>query len=250
MYEKEFEYAKMAVLEAGESLKKKIDIHIDSMDGRDIKLSSDKNSEKILIDELSQFGYSILSEEQGFQNKDTRLKWVIDPLDGTMNFLRGMDELACISVALFDGNKPILGVVNRFMMGELFTGLIDRGAFLNNDRIKPSETKDLNQAVLATGFPVKRSYETASLTTFISDVQKFKKIRMFGTAAIMGTFVACGRIDAYMEEDIMIWDIAGAAAIVDAAGGCLEIKKSKDNKCLCRLFANEQLFMGYKNESF
>lgn len=245
MYEKEFEAAKKAALNAGEFLRSREDVHIDSDEGKDIKLSSDKNSEKILMEDLKIFGYSILSEEFGLQDKGTELCWIIDPLDGTMNYSRGLDDLSCVSIALWKGFEPLLGVVYRFKIDEMFTGLIEAGAWLNNTPIKPSSVVKPQDAVLASGFPVKRAYDDESLISFIKNVQRFKKIRMLGAAAIMGTFVACGRIDTYIEEDIMLWDIAAATAIVKAAGGHSQVEVRENNKCLCQLFANEKLMKEY-----
>lgn len=245
LYAKEFESAKKVAIMAGEYLKKRTDIHADSQEGKDIKLSSDKQSEKIILDELLRYGYSILSEEQGLKDEGTDLIWIVDPLDGTMNYMKGMDDLACVSISLYKGENPIFGIVNRFMRKELFTGVIGQGAFLNDKMIRPSQVTELSQAVLATGFPVKRSYDTSSLESFVSQVQKFKKIRMLGAAAIMGTFVACGRVDAYTEEDIMLWDIAAASAIVKAAGGEIKIERRNDYKCICQCFANKNLMESY-----
>ena len=248
MYDKEFKDAKNAALKAGEFLLSREDVHIDSDEGKDIKLSSDKGSERILMEELKPFEYSILSEEFGLQDKGTELCWIIDPLDGTMNYSRGLDDLACVSVALWKRTEPILGVVYRFKADEMFTGLVDSGAWMNDIPIKPSSAVKPQDAVLATGFPVKRAYDNDSLSSFIKNVQRFKKIRMLGAAAIMGTLVACGRIDAYMEEDIMLWDIAAATAIVKASGGCSRLEIRDENKCLCQLFATHELMEDFLNE--
>lgn len=244
-YFEEYEAAKNAALLAGDYLKKRESIKAESQEGKDIKLTSDKQSEKIIMKVLEPFGYSILSEEYGLKDNHTQLCWIIDPLDGTMNYLKGMDDLVCISIALYDGTKPILGVVYRFQRDELFSGLIGGGAYLNHKVIKPSNVSTVNQAVLATGFPVKRDYDTNSLATFISQIQKFKKVRMLGAAALMCSFVACGRLDVYMEEDIMLWDIAAASAIVKAAGGETVIEPHEDYKCLCICFANTKLMESY-----
>lgn len=101
---------------------------------------------------------------------------------------------------------------------------------------------------MATGFPVKRDYGTESLASFIQNVQSFKKIRMLGAAAIMGSFVADGRIDAYTEEQIMLWDVAASSAIVTSAGGIADVIPLKENKCICRLFANRELYEEYMQE--
>ena len=98
-------------------------------------------------------------------------------------------------------------------MSVSYTHLEGDGAFLNGEKITPSDITDTSQAVMATGFPVKRSYDTDSLSKVVRQVQCFKKVRMLGAAAIMGTFVSCGRLDAYFEDEIMLWDVAGAVAL-------------------------------------
>lgn len=242
---KELEFAIQAVKAAGAFLKKREGIHVDMLEGKDIKLSSDKMSEKIIMDILEKSSIPILSEEYGFKGEDSECYWIVDPLDGTINYFKGMDEMACVSVALWRKDKPVLGAVYRFMTEELFYGEEGLGAFLNDVSIHPSCIQETGQAVMATGFPVKRAYDSESLTQFVKQVQNFKKVRMLGTAAIMGVFVACGRFDAYFEDEIMLWDIAGAVAIVNAAGGVTSIKILKENKCLCRCFATQKLMEDY-----
>ena len=243
-YEAEYKVAKEAAIAAGEYLSQN-HASMDSSIGKDIKLANDRTSEAIIIDRLQETGIPILSEESGQIGGGMSLRWIVDPLDGSMNYFKGMKDLSCVSVALWDGEIPVLGVVNRYDRQELYTGLIGNGAKLNDEWICTSEVGDVSDAVLATGFPVKRSYDEESLSEFVKLVQRFKKVRMLGTAALMGAFVAAGRMDAYMEEDIMLWDIAGAVAIVKAAGGAVNVESHSDNKCLCQCFANRRLMESY-----
>ncbi len=251
MYEKELELARAAAVEAGNYLRNCTDIHVDDFEGKDVKLSADKESEKILAERLSSTGYVILSEECGEINSDaaSEMRWIIDPLDGTANYWKGMKELSCVSVALWKGREPVLGVVYRFETDELFWGVSGTGAFCNEYPIMPGCVHKTEDAVAATGFPVHRDYSTKSLSVFIGQVQRFRKIRMLGAAAVMAVFVAAGRIDAYMEDEIMLWDIAAAAAIVKAAGGEVDIKFLEENKCICRCFANAGLKEDYDAQS-
>lgn len=241
MWTEELELAKKAARSAGEFLRKRQNIYIDSQKGKDIKLSSDKMSEKIIMDILEESNIPILSEEYGFKGKESELCWIVDPLDGTVNYLKGIDELVCVSVALWQKDRPVLGVVYQFMKDELFYGSVGKGAFLNHKKIEPSHVTGTTQAVMATGFPVKRSYDTESLSKFVKQIQCFKKVRMLGTAAIMGTYVSCGKLDAYFEDEIMLWDIAAAVAIVNAAGGASSLELSADYKCFCKCFATKAL---------
>lgn len=246
MYKRELELAKKAAKIAGEFLRRKEDVHVDAAEGKDIKLSSDKNSEKLIINILESTNIPILSEECGSigQNQSEYL-WIIDPLDGTANYWKGLEEMACVSIALWKGEEPILGVVYRFAADELYYGIVGQGAYLNGDPIHTSDIRETEKAVIATGFPVHRDYGTDSLSKFIDQVQRFKKVRMLGAAAIMGTFVGAGKFDAYMEDEIMLWDIAGASAIVRAAGGAVNVQMLNDYKCICKCFANQELMEDY-----
>ncbi len=245
-YQNELEYAIKAAVQAGEVLKKEKLAEVDAADGRDIKLVMDRKSEAVIMECLEETGIPVLSEECGFRGgSEENLKkgklWIIDPLDGSANYWKGMRELACVSVALWENGKPVLGVVNRFYCDELFSGVAGAGAWLNGSQIMVSGVEQPSGGVLASGFPLKRSYEGADLERFIKWTQNFKKIRMLGAAALMGTFVACGRVDAYMEESIMLWDIAAAAAIVLGAEGALELELREAFQCVCGMYASEAL---------
>lgn len=245
MKSKELELAIRAAKEAGDFLKKREEIRVDALEGKDIKLSSDKLSEKIIMDILEESEIPILSEEYGFKGEEGKLCWIIDPLDGTINYFKGMDELACVSVALWKEDKPVLGVIYRFMKDEIYYGEEGFGAYMNHVPIRPSAIKQTEAAVMATGFPVKRAYDTESLSKFVKQVQYFKKVRMLGAAAIMSTFVACGKLDAYFEDEIMLWDVAAGVAIVNAAGGSTVLKVLQDNKVICKCFATKELLEDY-----
>ncbi len=199
---------------------------------KDIKINADKQSEKIIIDNLQkQTNFSILSEEAGLivgGNKDN-LCWIVDPLDGSLNFSRQLPA-SCISIALWEKNKPILGVVYDFNRQEMFSGVVGQGAWLNGFLITVSTANQLKKAVVATGFPSQTNYDEKALLDYVTKVQKFKKVRLLGSAALSLAYIACGRVDAYMERDIMIWDIAGGVAIALAAGGEIQyMNKIKKN---------------------
>ena len=240
----ELELAKEAARRAGAILKARADVRVDGDAGKDIKLSLDRESERCILETLQESsGFSILTEERGLLpgDKGTDLRWIVDPLDGTANYWRGLDSLSCVSVALWGGDRPILGVVYRFAAEEMYEGIVGKGAWKNGKPIRTSGIKEVTKAFLVTGFPVHRDYSEESLAGFIRRVQRFKKVRMLGSAALMGCLVAEGRMDAYMEDRIMLWDIAASAALVEAAGGCSEIHRMEDNQCICRLFASEAL---------
>ena len=251
-YHEYLETAKSAARESGNFLRQRRDIRIDENLNRDIKLSSDKESEKIIIDKLAVSGLPVLSEERGWVSpkKEESLQWIVDPLDGSVNYFKAMDELTCVSIALFDDWEPVLGVVYRYATDEIFTGIVGEGAFLNGKAVKTSGVTQVKDAVLATGFPSARDFSSEALKHFIINAQNFKKVRMFGSASIMAVFVACGRIDAYMEEDIRLWDVAAAAAIVTAAGGVadLRVKNAAGYRCLFSCFASNNLKEDYETQ--
>ena len=160
MYEKELLLAKQAAIEAGKILKQKADMGINSSRDKDLKTAADQLSEKRIVEILEKTGYPILSEEAGVIAGRGDCRWIIDPLDGTVNYIKGIDEFACVSIALYKNGEPILGVVYRFMAEELIYGCVEYGAYKNKRRIAPSTETKVAQAVMATGFPVKRDYGT------------------------------------------------------------------------------------------
>jgi myo-inositol-1(or 4)-monophosphatase len=116
----------------------------------------------------------------------------------------------------------VLGVVYDFTREELFSGVVGDGAFLNEAPIRVSKTTAPGEAIAFTGFPSAASFETDSLTSFVEMLQRFKKVRLLGSAALSLAYVACGRGDVYIEQRIRIWDIAAGVALVNAAGGAFQ----------------------------
>lgn len=246
LYESELKLAVEAAVKAGEELFRNDSLQVDSNIGRDIKLSSDKQSEKLIIDMLRETKIPILSEECGFiSGSEKELRWIVDPLDGTANYYRNMTEMTCVSIALWKNNTPILGVINRFKEKEVYSGIVEVGAWKNGTMIQTSKMESLPESIIATGFPVNAKYDDESLRLFMRQIQNFKKVRMLGSAATMGAFVSDGRVDVYAEEGIMLWDIAAATALVQSAGGVTDITFLEKNRCICKLFANEKLKENY-----
>jgi fructose-1,6-bisphosphatase/inositol monophosphatase family enzyme len=225
--------AKEASLEAGKFLLKpdRTLMNINSDVGRDIKIKADITSEGIIIDYLKECTeFSILSEESNMMERSNReFMWIVDPLDGSLNYSRGI-PLCCISIGLWHEMEPVIGVVYDFHRSELYTGISRKGAWLNGKQIVPSAINKKENAVLCTGFPVNTDFSSEQLMTFVQKIQNYKKVRLLGSAALSLSYVASGRADAYMENDIMIWDIAGGSAIASGAGCKLDIRNgSKQN---------------------
>jgi len=202
-------------------------VNINFESRRDVKIAADKHSEKRIIKFLQKKSdFSIISEENGtIEDKNKEYTWIVDPLDGTLNYLRGL-PFCCVSVGLWKNNMPILGVVYDFDRNEIFSGITGKGAWLNGSKIRVSDIRKKDKAVLGTGFPVNTEFSVKKLSFFISNIRFYKKVRLLGSAALSIAYIASGRVDAYHEENIMFWDIGGAIPILLGAGGRLEMKKS------------------------
>jgi len=211
--------------------------------GHDIKLQADKDSEQRIFEILKSTGLNILSEEAGYieQNSNNLFCWIVDPLDGSLNYVRQI-PLSCISIALWDGDKPLFGVVYDYVHDSLYKGIVGEYATLNDIPIRVSEIKSQNKAIIATGFPVYSSFDDITLINFVRTLQNYKKIRLFGTAAFSMMMLAKGSVEAYQENNIAWWDVAAGIAIVLAAGGKVNFEFTNRQKYLLNVLAtNENL---------
>lgn len=219
----ELELAEAAARAAGAFLRERYaagDHRVLSSEGHDVKLQVDLQSEEVILDRLrSASPHPILSEEAGASGEfgDSPF-WVVDPLDGSANYLRGI-PFCCVSIALVHEERAEVGAVYDFLRDEMFTAAAGAGARLNANPIAVSEVTRSADAVLFTGFPTHRDYSEQSLSEYFDRVRSFKKVRMLGSAALMLAYVACGRADAYDEQDTLLWDVAGGLALVGEAGG-------------------------------
>ncbi|NCD34579.1 MAG: inositol monophosphatase [Spartobacteria bacterium] len=188
--------------------------------GKEVKLLADQVTNDIIVKTLQSSGISILSEETGFIKGSfpSALQWVVDPLDGSVNFLHGIDYCG-ISVGLCEGDQPIAGVIYDLNKDVLVTGAPGFGAYAGYSPITPSDCTDASKAILTTGFPARMKFDEANITTYVKKILAFNKIRMTGSAVQSCLNVASGRMDAYYEKDIMLWDVAAGIAIIEAAGG-------------------------------
>jgi myo-inositol-1(or 4)-monophosphatase len=197
---------------------------------REVKAEADIIIEKILIDKLSISDLSILSEESGLikSESNSNLRFIIDPIDGTVNFIRGICNCS-ISVALFDGNTPVFGVLASYPSGIIAWGGKGIGAFMGEMPINVSSIKDTKKGVLCTGFPSRFEFNSKIILEQIHLMQSFNKVRMLGSASQSLLQVAQGSVEAYVESNIMIWDVAAGIAIVEGAGGEFRINKQDYN---------------------
>ena len=186
-----------------------------SEDGRDIKLILDQETEKIIRSSLADSDIEIMGEEFGGVKKEGKY-WVVDPIDGTANYFRGLDE-CCVSIALMEGNKALIGVIYNFNNNQMYEAIKDHGAFLNNKKISVSDIALKSKASITTGFPASETVESS--INFLEDLKGWKKVRMFGSAALSCSYVASGKCDYYAEKGIYLWDFAAGICLVEEAGG-------------------------------
>ena len=194
--------------------------------GRDIKLEIDQNTEKLIRKELRSTGIEVLGEEFG-GGKPASLQWVIDPLDGTANYFRGLDQ-CCVSIALLDRSEALIGIIYNFNTNEIYSAVKGHGAFLNDLPIKVSDITEKNKASLTTGFPASESLESSM--EFLEGLKEWKKIRMFGSAALSCAYVASGKCDFYAEKGVYLWDFAAGICLVQEAGGNVKYESLDDQR--------------------
>jgi myo-inositol-1(or 4)-monophosphatase len=163
---------------------------------------------------------AILSEEgAGTAGAGVGRRWIVDPLDGTVNFMNGIPQVS-VSVALYDGDEPLAGVVKDVVTGEEFRAVKGGGAMLNGSPMNVSTRSDLHTAVVATGFPYDHRARADELVTVAAAVLgRVQGIRRFGSAALDLAWTAAGRFDGYFELSVSPWDIAAGLLLVTEAGG-------------------------------
>lgn len=181
----------------------------------------DKEAEKQLVSALHSIlpEAGFITEEGTVETQDLPLKWIIDPLDGTANFVHGLPHFS-VSIALVQDKYPILGVVYHVGTGELFWAIQGQGAYRGDQRIQVSRAKHLGESLLATGFPY-YSFEQQDKYLLILEslMQKTHGLRRFGSAAIDLAYVACGYFDGFFEYNLKSWDMAAGILLIQEAGG-------------------------------
>ena len=205
----------------------------------DFVTNSDLKVEKIIIEELKKArpNFSFISEENGIENnKDKNNTWIIDPIDGTINFLHGIPHFA-ISIALRSKNEIVSGLIYDPIKDEMFFAEKDNGAFFNNQRIRVSKKKDINACLFATGNLSKEKIDLP--------------LRKSGSAALDIAYVAAGRYDGYFQNDLNLWDVAAGIIILKEAGGMInQINLSQNKNISIRassMAINEKMLEKLKN---
>ncbi len=181
----------------------------------------DKNAELLLVRKLGEMipGCGFITEEDTVVNNQKEYTWIIDPLDGTTNFLHGIPHFSCSVGLQYQGNM-ILGAVSNIMQGEIFHAISGSGAYINKNKISLNLTSPLSAALVATGFPYSDNYNKAAFLQVINEIlSRARGLRRLGSAALDLCFVAAGRLGVYYETSLNPWDVAAGALIVQEAGG-------------------------------
>ena len=227
-----FQVAQDCAREVGRFLKQQLHARkqINRQSAHDIKLELDERSQRKIERALRRAfpGIAILGEEGIVGDPSAEWRWVVDPIDGTVNFSRGLPH-ACISIALqqrrmrtnghWDDYDTALGVVYDPFLDEMWTARKGRKARLNGSPICVSEIDTLEGSIVSIGFAKNRATLKRNLPVFTKLYQRVLKVRLLGSAALALTWTAAGRLDAYRENGINLWDIAAGGLILECAGG-------------------------------
>jgi myo-inositol-1(or 4)-monophosphatase len=218
---------------------------------REIKAIADTIMEKEILRTLASAELPILSEECGYigSPRHSQFWFIVDPLDGTFNFVKGLGP-SVISIALWEDQSPVFGVIYSLQGRQLTWGGPGIGAFEGGRRVMVSETSDQSRASICTGFPARMDMESQfGMQQFWRTVRPYAKVRMLGSAAASLLHVANGSADVYSEKSIMLWDVAAGMAIVQGAGGeCLK-KQVASQEWTYEVFAsNPALLSCYQEE--
>ena len=207
-------------------------LQVSSKGPGDFVSSADKRTEKILIEELQKAHpeYGIITEETGIINKSNiKNRWIIDPIDGTMNFLNGVPQFA-ISIGYEENGEIVCGVIFNPILNEMFIAEKGNGAYLNNTRMRVSNKKKIKDSLLVTGGPRGTSQiKDKIFSEYITVSKNVSNVRKFGSAALDMAYVACGRFDGYWQRELNYWDIAAGIIILKEAGGFVDFFEEDEN---------------------
>ncbi len=214
-----------AFLRENFSAEKKVDEFAD----HDIKLELDVKTQDLITKHIlaAHPDHAIYGEEGIDGNQDSPHQWIVDPIDGTVNFFFGIPHF-CVSIALRTEGELTHGVIYDPMMDEMWSVGPEGPPLLNGDEIKVSPRAELKQSVMTIGFSKSKESIESGLKVYGDLANKVRKTRMMGSAALAMAYIAAGRLDAYIEEIISIWDIAAGQQLVERAGGKVVLRERED----------------------
>lgn len=220
-----------AATQAGQFIKTHFgsELTVNEMHRHDIKLELDVRSQKLITDLILSHhpDHAILGEEEGDLGGDGDIEWIVDPIDGTVNFFFGIPHF-CVSIAARDRHtkETLLGVIHDPMQDETWSVVKGGVPLLNGKPIAVSDRATMAEAVVTVGFSKSKSALDAGFERYKRIAYEVRKTRMLGSAALALAYIASGRLDAYVEEQISLWDIAAGVLLVEAAGGRVQTSPS------------------------
>lgn len=223
----DLELATEAALAAGKLLREHFgnDAAVDEATHHDIKLALDKESQDLITAILlkARPDDALYGEEGIAGNQDSERQWIVDPIDGTVNFFYSIPHF-CVSIALRVAGEIVVGVIHDPMVGETWT--VEKGGtpMLNGRPIRPSDRDTLEQSILFVGCGKDEEALRTGIERFHRASLRARKMRMMGSAALGMAYIACGRLDAYIESRISLWDIAAGQLLLEAGGGKVDLK--------------------------
>lgn len=206
-------------------------LRVNAMEKHDIKLEIDVQAQELITAALlGKFPNHALYGEEGIVgDQNTAHQWVVDPLDGTVNFFYGIPHF-CVSIALRFEKEIIVGVIYDPIRDELWTAQKGEAPKLNGQPFRVSERTEVAEAMVSIGLSKTGVTIDAGLPVLHDMVHRARKCRLMGSAALDMAYVACGRFDAYIEQGISLWDVAAGWILVETAGGRVEMKPRADMK--------------------
>ena len=206
-------------------------LRVNAAEAHDIKLEIDVQTQdlitKLLLNKFPQ--HALYGEEGIVGDQSSEHQWVVDPLDGTVNYFYGIPHF-CVSIALRFKGEIIVGVIYDPIREELWTAQKGEAPRLNGNHFHVSERADLKEAVISVGLSKTGVTIEAGLPLLQQMIHRARKCRLLGSAALDMAYVACGRFDAYIEQGISLWDIAAGWILVETAGGSVEMRPRQDMK--------------------
>jgi len=225
------ETALAAACAAGELLRREFGHapDVNSFEAHDIKLELDVRTQALITDRLlADFPeHAIFGEEGIAGNQASEFQWIVDPIDGTVNFFYGIPHF-CISIALRQGDEMQLGVIYDPMRDELWQTALGQTPLLNGRPIAVSRRAHLGDAIVSVGMAKSKATIADGVPLLSYYSERVRKCRLMGSAALDMAYVACGRLDAYLERSVSLWDIAAGIILVEMAGGKCEMAPRAD----------------------
>ncbi len=206
-------------------------LSVSAFEAHDIKLELDVRSQTLITEHLLGLypDHAIYGEEGLAGNQGSEFHWIVDPIDGTVNYFYGIPHF-CISIALRRGGDIIAGVVYDPMRDEMWRAKKGEAPTLNGKPFAMSGRTRLSDAVISVGFTKTKEAIASGMSLFERMVYRVRKCRLMGSAALDMAYVACGRLDAYIEQSVSLWDVAAGKLLVESAGGLVEMAPHPDAK--------------------